>query len=164
MICLSKATSLLLFRGDKSLSGVTLLCHSFWQYSNANAPIYFYSFKKICYEKITIASRKEPEVQLWKKQKLSKLHRNVWEGKYSSFRMIQQGLFGGVCFEVGIRKGQQLLVPVFWLLSCAQFFPALSKPISSQWKPQGFPQSGFLHFMVTTEEGSMGIQSQAFYK
>lgn len=103
-----------------------------------NAPVYFFQLQKdlLSGEKTTIALRKEPEVQLWKKKNSfqSFTGSGVWEGKYCSLRMIQRELFGGVCFEVGIRKAQQLLVPVFWLLIQAQFFPVLSKLVSSQWK------------------------------
>lgn len=133
-----------------------------------NAPVYFFQLQKdlLWVEKKNNSFEEGTRgAALEKKKELSKLHRiGVWEGKYCSLRMIQRELFGGVCFEVGIRKAQQLLVPVFLAADPGSVLPSTQQTRFQSVETVGISSVWSLHFVVTAEERSMGTQSRAFYK
>lgn len=133
-----------------------------------NAPVYFFQLQKdlLSGEKTTIALRKEPEVQLWKKKKqLSKLHRIGCVGRKI---LLTQDDTAGAFWRCVLWSGNKESTTA----SCSCLLaadPGSVLPSTQQTRFQSVETVGIssvwsLHFVVTAEERSMGTQSRAFYK
>lgn len=103
-----------------------------------NAPVYFFQLQKdlLSGEKTTIALRKEPEVQLWKKKKqLSKLHRIGCVGRKI---LLTQDDTAGAFWRCVLWSGNKESATA----SCSCLSGCWSRLSSSQYSANSFPVSG----------------------